>query len=99
MEDRVWDMLVNCWAADPAVRPTATGIISNLESFGIPVPSASGPLNKAHNLDFPSFLLERTELLAKQVRLVALIHVNKKYTDRPEGWFSGDALLARTSSC
>ena len=92
-------MLVNCWAADPAVRPTATRIISNLESFGIPVPSASGPLNKAHNLDFPSFLLERTELLTKQVRLVALIHMDMRYTERSEGWFSGDALLPRATSC
>ena len=91
-------MLVNCWAADPAVRPTATGIISNLESFGIPVPSASGPLNKAHNLDFPSFLLERTELVTKQVRLVALIHINMRYTDRLEGWFFGDAPLPRAYS-
>ena len=56
-------MIVNCWAADPVERPTAMGIISDLESFGISVPPASGIVNQRNNLDFPSFLLDGTERL------------------------------------
>ena len=67
IEDRIWDMLVNCWAPNPVERPTAIGIISDLESYGISVPPASGLVDQPNNLDFPSFLLDGTEPLINQV--------------------------------
>ena len=67
IEDKVWDMLVNCWAPNPVERPTAMEIISDLESYGISVPPASGLVDQPINSDFPSFLLDETESSINQV--------------------------------
>lgn len=64
LTDEIWDIMMECWKTDPAMRPSATTIISRLNS--LPLPHRDGTREQArclHNWDL-HFISRLRSLLA-----------------------------------